>query len=634
MQGASVASSPAAASAPTNVLYHCRPCARTLPTRDLAKHLAGKPHLACQSAADARHQKQLAENALVQPRIVVSGVSTKYGMWECVPCQRSMMRVTRASHLRGAPHAKMVAEGERRKGKEVAVKVQEEAEREKQKQMRDELEAIEQATRRREEAEAEAQRELELERQRRMREELEAIEQATRKRQEAEREKQRQIQEEKDRLEAIEREREREMERERLVELRRVQGKQVREIERAFREKQEAEQEEQRQKQREMEARTAELEHAQKAEQEQQRQRQREMEARRAQLEREIKEGEEERARQKQARRDAGKQRKEAKRNMKELQRASWMEAKQQREEEEYRRLAQQDGDTIERAVELRPLAGSTTPGGSVQSNGGDGFRSKMLEYLQSQGALQQDGLDLAPVEAVEKPVTEFERTGYVSRLVPQIPANTVSTIPMFASTTDLPPVLYRVYDETSVSKYSWLGFIAMIPHLPDDPLYFRSMVQRHGNWSCRQGTPFVSVTASPDAAGWHIAKKQTSGLPTNIMVALVDTAALLRATRVWKMHDAMDHFGLQPWGCERRAYDNEYICAGGIPASAVFACCQPEYYMDVALVFMKNMERREAEKTRSKGMVVTIRAPDEVVEEVSVEGGCLIPYGANDFAA
>lgn len=599
----------ASASTTTNVLYHCRPCARTLPTRDLAKHLAGKPHLACQSAAD---------HALVQPRIVVSGVSTKYGMWECVPCQRSMMRVTRASHLRGAPHAKMVAGVGGRK--EV---VQQEAERQKQKQMRDELEAIEQATRRREEVEADAQRELELERQRRMRDELEAIERATKRRQEAEREKQRKIQEERDRLEAIEvatrkrqeaeRERESERERERLEELKRVQEERLQEIERVFRKKQEAEQEEQRQMQREMEARAA-------------------------QLEREMKEGEEERAREKQARRDAAKQRKEVKRNMKERERALWMEAKQQREEEGYRyldaRQGQQEGDEIEQAAELRPLAGSTTPGGSVQSNGGDGLRSKMLEYLQSQGVLQQDGLDLAPVETLQKTVTEFERTGYVSRLVLHTLTNNASTIPMFVSNTDLPPVLYRVYDGTSVSKYSWLGFIAKIPYLPDDPLYFRSMVQRHGNWSCRQGTPFVSVTASPDAAGWHIAKKQTSELPTNIMVALVDTAALLRATRVWKMHDAMDHFGLQPSGCERRAYDNEYICAGGIPASAVFACCQPEYYMDMALVFMKNLERKEAEKTRAKGTVVTIRAPDEVVGEVSVEGGCLIPYGASDFAA
>lgn len=157
---------------------------------------------------------------------------------------------------------------------------------------------------------------------------------------------------------------------------------------------------------------------------------------------------------------------------------------------------------------------------------------------------------------------------------------------------------------------------------MPLEPLNFKHMVQRHGNWSSREGTPFVSVTSSPDAAGWHVAKKQASGGQTNIMVALIDTAALLGpcGTTIWKMHDAMDHFGLQPWKCERRAYDNEYLCGLRIPPQAIFACCQPDYFMDTALMFLKNLEWKEGGKTAARGKtILTIRPPDIVVPDQAV---------------
>lgn len=166
----------------------------------------------------------------------------------------------------------------------------------------------------------------------------------------------------------------------------------------------------------------------------------------------------------------------------------------------------------------------------------------------------------------------------------------------LVTSVTDLPPILYRVYDDTSISKYTWKGFASGGRRMPRNASQFKAMVERHGNWTSRKRTPFVSVTASPDAASWHIVKKKATGDDTNIMVALIDTVALLGPcqTSVWKMHDAMDHFGLEPWKGDRHAYDNEYICALAIPAKAVFACCQPELFMDTALAFLKSLELRE----------------------------------------
>jgi hypothetical protein len=144
------------------------------------------------------------------------------------------------------------------------------------------------------------------------------------------------------------------------------------------------------------------------------------------------------------------------------------------------------------------------------------------------------------------------------------------------------------------VSQYTIAGFHSGNPYLPNNPSNFKTMVKRHANWSSRAGTPFISMTTSPDAVGWHVAKKKADGdYYGNVMVALIDTATLLTTCRsqIWKMHDAMDHFGLEPYKCQRRAYDNEYICALRIPAISIFACCQPDYFMDVALIFLKNLD-------------------------------------------
>lgn len=156
---------------------------------------------------------------------------------------------------------------------------------------------------------------------------------------------------------------------------------------------------------------------------------------------------------------------------------------------------------------------------------------------------------------------------------------------------TDLPPILYRVYDETSVSQYTMAGFNSGNPFLPNDPSQFKTMVQCHANWSSRARTPFISVTTNPEKARWHAANKKATRRYSNAMVALIDTAILLTTCRsqLWKMHDAMDYFGLEPVNCHRRAYDDEYICALRVPAISIIACCQPDYFMFFASVFFRN---------------------------------------------
>lgn len=159
-------------------------------------------------------------------------------------------------------------------------------------------------------------------------------------------------------------------------------------------------------------------------------------------------------------------------------------------------------------------------------------------------------------------------------------------------SVTKLPPILYRVYDETSVSQYSSEGFTAAASSMPGDPFHFKNMVDLHGNWSSRENSPFISVTSTPDGAARQIRIRQASRNHAYIMVALIDTASLLGPcqTSIWRMHDARDHFGLQPWKCHRRAFDHEYICALRIPAKAIFACCRPDFFKQNAVMFLKSL--------------------------------------------
>lgn len=167
----------------------------------------------------------------------------------------------------------------------------------------------------------------------------------------------------------------------------------------------------------------------------------------------------------------------------------------------------------------------------------------------------------------------------------------TYRTLPLpIKSASDIPPILYRVYDETSVSKYSWEGFTAAASCMPQDAFHFRGMVNLHGNWGSRESTPFISVTDSPASVAFHVEIRQKTRNQSNIMVALIDTAALLGQTSVWKMHDARDHFGLQPWKCHRRAFDNEYICALRIPAKAIVACCRPGYFQQNVWMFLDSL--------------------------------------------
>lgn len=124
----------------------------------------------------------------------------------------------------------------------------------------------------------------------------------------------------------------------------------------------------------------------------------------------------------------------------------------------------------------------------------------------------------------------------------------------------------------------------------------FKHMVLLHSNRSNRNVTPFISVTSSPVVASSDATSMQASGNQTDVMVALIDTVALLGSCRVtvWDMHHAMDHFGLRVPNSDRRLFDEEYICALRIPASAIFACCRPEYFLKMSLILLKSLERRD----------------------------------------
>lgn len=159
-------------------------------------------------------------------------------------------------------------------------------------------------------------------------------------------------------------------------------------------------------------------------------------------------------------------------------------------------------------------------------------------------------------------------------------------------SAAELLPILYRICDETSVSQYYCDGFTAGAMSMPTDAFSVRNMVNLHGNWSSRDKLPFISITSTPDGVARQVAIRQDSRNQLYIMVALIDTTALLGLCQlgVWKMQDARDHFGLVQWNCHRRGFDHEYICALRIPARAVFPCCRPKYFSQNAFRYLHSL--------------------------------------------
>lgn len=108
--------------------WHCKMCQRTLQERERSAHLGGNPHRKRQVAWEAAEKHRVKEELARQRAAGMSGsdglapgvhpdrihgdadilvrvTAAQPGMWQCIVCQRTMMSISKTSHLQGSPHA-------------------------------------------------------------------------------------------------------------------------------------------------------------------------------------------------------------------------------------------------------------------------------------------------------------------------------------------------------------------------------------------------------------------------------------------------------------------------------------------------------------------------------------------------
>ncbi|KAL0639491.1 hypothetical protein Q9L58_001520 [Maublancomyces gigas] len=163
--------------------------------------------------------------------------------------------------------------------------------------------------------------------------------------------------------------------------------------------------------------------------------------------------------------------------------------------------------------------------------------------------------------------------------ITPSIPATVINL-------SQRAPLLYRVFDDESVSTYMPTGFIAGSSQMPSNASEFGQMVGNHAQWRGRVPTPFISVTDSQQVVRWQISIRNRPG----VMVAIIDTSIFvdLLEGQVWQMDEVMNHFGVKPPGtCRWKSFEDEYLCGLQIPECAVLQVCEPKVFFMMAEIYL-----------------------------------------------
>src|SRR5579859_1019479 len=140
----------------------------------------------------------------------------------------------------------------------------------------------------------------------------------------------------------------------------------------------------------------------------------------------------------------------------------------------------------------------------------------------------------------------------------------------------ELPDRLYRVFDNSSVSKYSrFYGFRAQDSEFPRTAVetahFMWEPIRHHLNWSNRDPTPFVSTWESSEKT-WEAAKRREARGCQNIKIAVIDVDILMEMD-VWfaKSIDLVEKFDVYlPEKTSRYLSPVEYLCFHSIPRRAV----------------------------------------------------------------
>ena len=137
-------------------------------------------------------------------------------------------------------------------------------------------------------------------------------------------------------------------------------------------------------------------------------------------------------------------------------------------------------------------------------------------------------------------------------------------------SAMEIPNVVYRVFDDSSVSKFDpFKGFLAGDPTWPiedwHNPEKMNLALSRHLDWYNREPTPFLS-TSSCVKKTLHEAERR--GSFSNVYVAKIDAKLLCDAgLRIGQARELALRYDVDDWTWVGTV---EYLFLGHIPSSAV----------------------------------------------------------------
>jgi len=140
----------------------------------------------------------------------------------------------------------------------------------------------------------------------------------------------------------------------------------------------------------------------------------------------------------------------------------------------------------------------------------------------------------------------------------------------------ELPDRLYRVFDNSSMSKYSrFYGFRAQDDAFPravvETAHFMWEPIRQHLDWSNRNPTPFVSTWESSEKT-WKAAKRRGECRCQNVKIAVIDVD-ILTEMDVWfaKSAELVEKFDvyLSEKG-KRYLSPLEYLCLHSLPRKAV----------------------------------------------------------------
>jgi hypothetical protein len=148
------------------------------------------------------------------------------------------------------------------------------------------------------------------------------------------------------------------------------------------------------------------------------------------------------------------------------------------------------------------------------------------------------------------------------------------------------PSTVYRVYDDTSMSKYhAQEGFRAKYQGFTsqdwEDRRKMASTIPQHLDWYNRASTPFILTSASHKTTLREAERRIEHGY-THVRVSIIDFDLLASRTKVDNVKTLVEKFLIElPRRLEQFIGSAEYLCLRSIPVDVIRRDCSMDEFRE-----------------------------------------------------